>query len=208
MQLSRRHLGALAAATPILAQPGLALAQAAAPAGDPRLGPRSTGRADAPVVVTEFFSLTCSHCAAFHNTVWPRVKRELVENSRIHFVWRDFPLDGIALAGACVARALPAERYEAFIGTLFQTQDRWAFAQGRQMEELAKLAAVAGMDRAGFDAVVADEGLRRGIMEQRQAAEREFRIQATPSFTFNGRLQSGNVPFEQFVRLVQDAPKR
>lgn len=198
MQLTRRSLGVLAAATP-----GLALAQS----GDPRLAPRTLGRADAPVTVTEFFSLTCGHCAAFHLTNWPRVKSELVDTGRIRFVWRDFPLDGIALAASCVARSLPEERYPAFLTTLFQTQDRWAFAQGRQLEELARLAAMAGMDRKAFDAAVADEALRRGIMEQRMAAEREFRITATPSFAFNGRVQSGNIPFDQFVQLVQQAPK-
>jgi protein-disulfide isomerase len=198
MQLSRRSLGVLTAATP-----SLALAQST----DPRLGQRAIGRTDAPVTVTEFFSLTCGHCAAFHNTNWARVKSELVDTGRIRFVWRDFPLDGIALAAACVARALPEERYPAFISTLFQTQDRWAFQQGRQIEELARLAALAGMDRKGFDAVAADEGLRRGILEQRMAAERDYRISATPSFAFNGRLQSGNMSFDQFVQLVQQAPK-
>lgn len=198
MQLSRRSLGVLAAVTP-----SLALAQSA----DPRLSQRAIGRADAPVTVTEFFSLTCGHCAAFHNTNWARVKSELVDTGRIRFVWRDFPLDGVALAAACVARALPEDRYPAFIGTLFQTQDRWAFQQGRQMEELARLAALAGMDRKAFDAVAADEGLRRGILEQRMAAERDYHISATPSFAFNGRLQSGNMPFDQFVQLVQQAPK-
>lgn len=199
MQLSRRSLGVLAAAT----SPSLAWAQSA----DPRLSQRAIGRADAPVTVTEFFSLTCGHCAAFHNTNWARVKSELVDTGRIRFVWRDFPLDGVALAAACVARALPEERYPAFISTLFQTQDRWAFVQGRQMEELARLAALAGMDRKGFDAVAADEGLRRGILEQRQAAERDYHISATPTFAFNGRTQSGNMPFDQFVQLVQQAPK-
>jgi protein-disulfide isomerase len=185
------------------ATPGVAFAQAA----DPRLAARGTGQATAPVTVTEFFSLTCGHCAAFHNGVWPRVKAELVNTGRIRMVWRDFPLDGVALAAAAVARALPEERYEAFIGTLFQTQDRWAFAQGRQIDELARIAALAGMDRANFDAVLADEALRRGILEQRVAAEREFQIRATPSFAFNGRMHSGSLPFEQFARLVQDAPR-
>jgi protein-disulfide isomerase len=198
MLIARRTLGFIAAATP-----GLALAQAA----DARLGVRGTGQGNAPVTVTEFFSLTCGHCAAFHNQVWPRVKLELVNTGRIRMVWRDFPLDGVALAAAAIARALPEDRYEAFIGTLFQTQDRWAFAQGRQTEELARIAALAGMDRASFDAVLADEALRRGILEQRVAAEREFQIRATPSFAFNGRMHSGNLPFEQFARLVQDAPR-
>ncbi len=144
MQLSRRSLGVLAATSSLA--PGLAAAQGT----DPRLSQRAVGSADAPVTVTEFFSLTCGHCAAFHNTNWARVKTELVDAGRIRFVWRDFPLDGIALAAACVARALPEERYGAFIGTLFQTQDRWAFVQGRQMEELARMAALAGMDRKGL----------------------------------------------------------
>ncbi|MBS7792557.1 DsbA family protein [Roseococcus sp. SDR] len=202
MQITRRNVGLMGFGI-TLAAPGLALAQAA----DPRLGVRSTGQATAPVTVLEFFSLTCGHCAAFHNQVWPRVKAELVNTGRIRMVWRDFPLDGVALAAAAVARALPEDRYEAFIATLFQTQDRWAFAQGRQIDELARIAALAGMDRARFDAVLADEALRRGILEQRMAAEREFQIRATPSFAFNGRLHSGNLPFEQFARLVQDAPR-
>lgn len=202
MHITRRDVGIMGFGIS-LAAPRLALAQAA----DPRLGARSTGLATAPVTVTEFFSLTCGHCAAFHNQVWPRVKTELVNSGRVRMVWRDFPLDGVALAAAAVARALPEERYEAFIGTLFQTQDRWAFAQGRQIDELARIAALAGMDRASFDAVLADEALRRGILEQRVAAEREFQIRATPSFAFNGRMHSGNLPFEQFARLVQDAPR-
>lgn len=203
-QLSRRSLGALAAAIPATAfVPAAAFAQNA----DPRLGPRFIGKAEAPVTVIEFFSLTCGHCAAFHNTNWTRVKAELIDTGRIRFVWRDFPLDGIALAAACVARSLPEERYGPFIGTLLQTQDRWAFQQGRQLEELARMAALAGMDRKAFDAVTADEGLRRGILEQRQAAEREFRISATPSFAFNGRMQSGNMSFDQFATLVQQAPR-
>jgi len=204
MQITRRSLGVIAAATSSVAlAPNFALAQAA----DPRLAPRTSGQANAPVTVIEFFSLTCSHCAAFHNQVWPRVKAELVNTGRVRMVWRDFPLDGVALAAASIARALPEERYEAFISTLFQTQDRWAFAQGRQLEELAKLAALAGMSRQTLDEVVADEALRRGILEQRVAAEREFQIRATPSFAFNGRMHNGNLPFEQFARLVQDAPR-
>lgn len=209
MPIARRALAALTLAAPMI---GPAFAQPAAPpspaAGqDPRLAPRSAGPATAPVTVTEFFSLTCGHCAAFHNTVWPEVKSKLVDTGRIRMVWRDFPLDAVALAAACVARALPAERYEPFLGVLFSTQNRWAFAEGRQMEELGKLAALAGMDRATFDRTVADEALRRAVLESRQQAVRDHNIQATPSFLFNNRLQSGGVAFDRFQQLVQDAPR-
>lgn len=202
MRLTRRHLAALALA-PAVAAPALALAQGA----DPRLAPRGTGQESAPVVVQEFFSLTCGHCANFHNTVWPRVKSELVEPGRVRMVWRDFPLDQVALQAAMVARSLPPERYEPFVSTLFQTQDRWAFAQGRQVEELARLAALAGMDRATFDRVVTDQNLARGVLDARLAAEREHQIRATPSFLFGSRLHTGGLSFDQFQRNVQEATR-
>ncbi len=193
MPVTRRILGLSLLATPALAQ---------APA-DPRLAERSSGQAEAPLVVTEFFSLTCGHCAAFHTGTWPQVKREFVETGRIRMVFTDFPLDDVGLRAAMVARALPALRYEAFISTLFQTQNRWAFAQGRQMEELAALAALAGMNRAEFDRTIADEALSRGILEARLAAQNRFQIRATPSFVFGARLVSGNMTFNEFKAQVE-----
>ena len=195
---------ALLAAPTLLAAP--AFAQTAAPspaAADPRLAERSAGAAEAPLVVQEFFSLTCGHCAAFHTGVWPQVKAELIDTGRIRFVFNDFPLDDVALRAAMVARALPVMRYEAFISTLMQTQNRWAFAQGQQMVELAKLAAVAGMNQADFDRTIADQDLQRGILEQRLASQNRFQIRATPSFVFGARLVSGNMTFAEFKTQVE-----
>jgi protein-disulfide isomerase len=200
IQISRRALATGAA--------GLCLAAGTARAqSDPRLAPRGIGSADARVVVTEFFSLTCGHCATFHNTVWPQVKRELVDTGRVRMVWRDFPLDSIALLAAGLARTLPEERYDAFITTLFQTQDRWAFAQGRQVEELARIAALAGIDREAFNAVANDQDFLRGLLQQRLEAEQRWQIRATPSFLFNSRLHTGGLSFAEFERQVRNAPQ-
>jgi len=199
-RLPRRTIlaaGALAAAAP----------HARAQSGDPRLAERGIGNPEAPVKVIEFFSLTCSHCAAFHKDVYPRVKRELVETGAIRLIWRDFPLDQVGLTAAAVARTLPAERYDGFVSALFSSQDRWAFTRGDPFAELAKMAALAGMPKAQFDQVQQDEAFKRAILEQRVAAEKEFSVQATPSFSFQGggRVvnQSGNMPFERFQQLVQ-----
>lgn len=199
----------LATATLLAASPGLAIAQVQAQAPDPRLGERGIGNPDAPVKVTEFFSLTCSHCATFHKEVFPRVKKELVETGAIRMVWRDFPLDQLALLAAAVSRSLPAERYEGFIGALLASQDRWAFTRGDPTAELGKMAALAGMAKPRFDEIVADATFQRAILEQRMQAEKEFSVSATPSFSFQGkgapRNQSGNMPFERFQQLVGEA---
>lgn len=194
--LHRRTLlvaGSALAATPAMGQ-----------APDPRMAERSVGSASAPMTVQEFFSLTCSHCGAFHRDTWPRVKAELVDTGRIRMVWRDFPLDQVSLRAHAVARAFPAERYDAFISALFATQDRWAYARGVDHKaEIGKIAAVAGMSGAAFEAAWADDDLARAILAQRQAGEQEFRIQATPTFVFNRRVVSGNIPFDRFAREAQ-----
>jgi protein-disulfide isomerase len=207
MRLDRRHalLATLAswAAAPLLATP----ARAQSGASDPRLGERSLGKADAPVTVQEFFSLTCSHCAAFQKETWPQVEKELVQTGLVRWVWRDFPLDRTALAAAAVARALPPARYEGFITTLLVNQERWAFRQD-WADELAKMAALAGLSRQAFEQLRGDEAYLRGILAGRMEAEKEFKIEATPSFAIQSggrtKMQNGNVAFDRFKALVEE----
>lgn len=173
---------------------------------DPRMAERTAGPADAKVVVVEWFSLTCSHCADFQKTTFPAVKAKLIDTGRIRYVWRDFPLDKVALAAAMVSRALPPERYEAFITTLLATQDRWAFARNvNPTEELAKLAALAGLPRKTFDETLADDGLRSAILAAQDEADKNQKVASTPTFVVNGRLMPGAVQIEEFERVVTAA---
>jgi len=201
MITTRRILLSALAATPFVV-PARGYAQGA----DPRLGERSVGNADAKVVVEEWFSLTCSHCAHFAMTVYPQVKKELIDTGKCRLVYKDFPLDQIALTAAMVARALPADRYSAFIGALFASQDRWAFnRQVNNTEEIWKMAALAGMNRATFDATVADTKLRTAILEAQQEANKKLQVNSTPSFIIKGQMYAGALSFERFAELVNAA---
>lgn len=197
----RRSILALAVAG--LAPTAVARAQGAP---DPRLADRVLGNPDARVTVIEYFSLTCGHCAAFHRETMPQVKSALIEPGRIRMVYRDFPLDQLGLAAAGVARSLPPERYDAFISALFANQERWAFGRGggSPADELFKLAALAGMDRATFDRVSVDQALQRGILENRLRAQQEHNVSSTPTFVFGSRVVPGNMPFDRFASLVNE----
>jgi protein-disulfide isomerase len=201
MLTSRRSL--LAAASLL---PTLALRPAAAQGSDPRMADRVLGPADAKVTVQEFFSLTCTHCAAFMKETFPRVRAELIDTGKIRYVFRDFPLDQVALAAAMVARALPPERYEPFVSALLATQDRWAFARGvNPTEELAKMAALAGMPRATFDATIADDGLKTAILAAQEQGEKRYKVDSTPTFVMNDRASPGAIGFDAFRRAVEAA---
>lgn len=190
---------------------GAAVAGALAPhlaeaAADPLRADRTVGRPDAKVTVQEFFSLTCTHCAAFAGETFPRIRKGLIDTGKVVWVFRDFPLDQVALLAAQVARYLPAERYEAFILALFANQDRWAFAEGvNSQDELWKIAALAGMSKATFDQAVADTGLRDWILQQRASAQKEWNVDATPTFVINGQKYAGERSYDEFVKLIPDA---
>lgn len=203
MQLSRRTLLAV---VPTLTIPGIARADDAHAESK-----RTLGNPDAPVSVIEFYSLTCSHCADFSRETFPQVKTELIDTGKLYYEFWDFPLDRVALAAAMVARSLPAGRYEPFIAALLASQDRWAFARGvNPTEELAKMAALAGMPRPEFDKAISDTALQSWILQHQDEAQKTYGIDSTPNFVFNGKAmknyrEPGAVDFDAFAKDVAKA---
>lgn len=201
MSLSRRAL--------LIAAPVLALATRAASAAtppDPRMGERALGSPTAKLVVQEWFSMTCTHCARFSQVVFPEVKSKLIDTGRIRYVFQDFPLDQVALTAAMVARALPADRYAPFVESLLASQDHWAFAQGVDSRaELAKMAALAGMSHDTFQRTVDDQALRQAIVDKQDAGQKQYGIDATPSFIFGSTLFSGEMDYDTFAKKVAAA---
>jgi protein-disulfide isomerase len=202
MTLSRRLLLALPAAFALPALPGTARAA--------DLSEHAIGSADAKVVVSEWFSLTCPHCAHFALNLLPQIRAAQIDTGHVKLVFRDFPLDQVALTAAMVANSLPAERYEPFIEALFASQDRWAFARGiNNTEEIAKMAALAGMPRSAFDAAIANDDLRKKILAGQDKAINVYKIDSTPSFIFNGpkasnRVEAGAQTPEAFAKIVSE----
>jgi protein-disulfide isomerase len=211
MPLTRRTLLSIAgSAAVVLGLPGVlrsvqAQPAPAAPAEDARKTLRSLGDPAAKVTVAEFFSLTCTHCAAFARDTMPQLEKDLIGPGKLRFVFHDFPLDQVALTAAMVARSLPPMRYYPFISALFANQDRWAFARGvNSTEELWKMAALAGMSRTTFDKAVADTDLRSWILAQQQQDQDHWKIDSTPSFVINDKTFSGEMGYDAFRKLLPD----
>ena len=185
---------------------------AAAQGPDPRMGQRAVGNPRAKVVVHEWFSLTCTHCARFAQDVFPEVKAKLIDTGRVFYVFKDFPLDQVALAASMVARSLPPERYEPFVLALLSSQDRWAFGQNVDPQaELQKMAALAGMPKATFDAAINDETLKHEILAEQDRGATALKINATPTFVFGtpdsaDKSQfSGELDYDGFLKRVTAA---
>ncbi len=203
MSLSRRLVLASAATLPFAA---FHRARAQTSGQEAKLTPRTMGNPGAKVHVEEYFSLTCTHCAAFQRETFPEVKKNLIDTGKVFYEWHDFPLDQVALTAAVVARALPPDRYEPFINVLLTTQDRWAFARDvNSTEELAKFAALAGMPRATFDKAASDDAMKRGIIASQDEAQKKHDVNSTPTFLINGKPLVGAVDYATFLKAVEAA---
>src|SRR5689334_24538334 len=84
------------------------------------------GKAEAPVTIFEYASLTCPHCAAFDQETLPKIKENWIDTGKAKLVFRDYPLDQAALKAAMLARCAPPDRFYGFIDVLFQSQTSWA----------------------------------------------------------------------------------
>jgi protein-disulfide isomerase len=181
----------------------------AQPAGpDPRMGPRQIGSPTAPVSVTEYFSLTCPHCARFQKETFPKVKKELIDTGKLRYGWVDYPLDQLALMAAQIARALPPAEYPDFIDELLTTQSEWMYPKDNNYTaQLYRDAAVAGLSQDAFDTAIADTKLRDEILTVQDQAEKTLGIDSTPTFIFDGaaikgRKASGELTYSAFAKTV------
>ncbi len=149
------------------------------------------GKEDAPVTIVEYASMTCGHCANFHNNVFPALKTKYIDTGKVRFVMREFPLDNLAAAAAMLTRCAGGEKTHELIGALFKTQDKWAFVRGNPVPELFKLAQQAGFTQEKFDTCIKDAATLDQMISARQRASDEFGVNATPTFFINGKRFKG-----------------
>jgi protein-disulfide isomerase len=177
---------------------GAARAEDAAPMAD-----RFVGKADAPVTIYEYASLTCTHCAEFQRDTLPKLKAAYVDTGKVKIVYRDFPLDRYALKASLMTYCAPEDRYFALVDLIYKQLGVWA--HGAEPEKgLAQLGKLAGLSQEKIDACWNDKALTDRILARRMEGEKKFGIEATPTFVFNdgaAKIQGAD-SFEAFAKVI------
>jgi len=167
-------------------------------------GERILGRPEAPITIIEYSSLTCPHCASFHRDTLPTIKKNWIEPGKARLVYRDFPLDGLALRAAALASCVEGEAYFGFLDALFRGQARWSRAKD-PTAALAQVARLAGIDQKTFDGCIADKEEMDRILKQKVEGTQAYDIESTPTFIINGRKVPGALPAQQFEKILAEA---
>lgn len=178
---------------------------AATPEGLMDEGPlpeRSLGKADAPVTIVEYASLTCSHCGEFHEKVYPTLKSKYIDTGKVRFIFREFPLDNFAAAGFMLARCAEPDRYFPIIDAFFD-QQKSLFSAAEPFPWLTNFAKQVGFTQETMEACLGNQELLDSIQGVRQRASQKFGVEATPTFFINGKIQRGGMTLEELEKILQ-----
>ncbi|MCK5575819.1 MAG: DsbA family protein [Sphingomonadales bacterium] len=169
------------------------------------LGELYMGSPDAPVTMIEYASLTCSHCANFHNDVLPQIKENYINTGKVRLVYRNFVTNQPDLVASMMARCVVPEKSFEMMGVLFERQRQW-LSSDDPLAALADIARKSGMNRAKFDACVRNDELKRSLIALRQLGL-DDNIEGTPTFIINGALVNNprDNPYEELKKIIEDA---
>jgi protein-disulfide isomerase len=158
------------------------------------------GKADAPNVIIDYFSLTCPHCANFHAAVLPLLKSSWIDTGKVRFVYRNFPSDSVATRASLLAECGGAKFFEA-IDVLFKNQVEWLTAPNPE-DELVRT-----MERAGLPAgqCLGDDRLFDKVVGDVQSGQ-ALGVKFTPTLFINeqkyGNPEGGILGIDAILRQV------
>lgn len=204
MTITRRWmLGQTVAFGLLLGFAVLPAAHALTPEEAATLPDRFLGKADAPVTIIEYASLSCSHCAHFQETTLPELKEKFIDTGKVKLIYRDYPTDGPALKAAAVARCMPEGSYHAYLTILFKNQRGW-YSEEDPAHALAQYARLGGLSQADAEACANSTKLQDAIADGRLKADNNYGVRATPTFILNDGKDKieGALPFEDFAAKI------
>ena len=168
------------------------------------------GDPKAPVEIIEYASLTCNHCATFHNFVLPKIKDKYVDTGKVKVVMRSFLLNAIDASASILTRCVPEKRYFKFMEILFKQQTQWydiseyqklsgihdqrtannIFVQST-IDKVSKVANRLGINNRKIEACLLNDKINNYLYSVHQEGIQKYKVTATPTILVNGN-KTGN----------------
>ncbi|CCF18269.1 conserved exported protein of unknown function [Pseudorhizobium banfieldiae] len=167
------------------------------------------GEENAPVTIVEYMSMTCPHCATFHNNTFDEIKKNYVDTGKARFIIREFPFDPRAAAAFMLARCNPTKPEEAstpaqyfpMVSMLMKQQETWAEAQDGRAA-LLQMSKLAGFSQETFQACLTNQKLLDDVNATMKRGADEFGVNSTPTFLINGKRYAGAMSVESMSALI------
>jgi protein-disulfide isomerase len=165
------------------------------------LGEQALGAENAPVTIIEYASMTCGHCADFHNKTYPTLKSKYIDTGKVRYILREFPLDPIAAGAFMLARCAGKDKYFPLVEAFFAQQSTWAVRQ--PIPPMLAIAKQAGFTEDSFNKCLENQEVLDGIEWVRKRGQEKFGVSSTPTFFINGKVVRGTLTVEDLEKHIE-----
>jgi protein-disulfide isomerase len=162
----------------------------------------SLGKKDAPVVMINYSSLSCGHCAHFHTDTLPAIEQKYIKPGYLRIIFRDYPGDQVSVKAHQLAWCKGEMKYLDLLKILYAAQDKWLMAD----DPVAALKVVAlqnGITPQQFDACLKNQELLDQIIALRLEGQKKYNIKATPTIVINAKIYQKALSPEEFDEIMQ-----
>jgi len=166
---------------------------------------RTLGKADAPVKLVEYASMSCAHCAQFNNEDFPTLKAKYIDTGKVHYELREIltPPYEIASAGFLLAACAGPEKYFDVIDAVFHNIMTPEFG-GNPRAGLINIARGAGMSDAEFETCITDEAALKALNSRVEKNAPKLH-RGTPTFWIDGVKYTGNPTAADLSKVIDEA---
>jgi protein-disulfide isomerase len=146
------------------------------------------GNEKTPIVIEEFVSLTCSHCAKYTLETLPKLE-SYVQEGKVRFETHIYVRDEVDLKAANLAYCMPNDKFMPFLKVLFENQAYWPRLTNPD-DTLIRYAKLGGLDEAKAKQCINDETTTSNYGKDRDFTDRRYNIQGTPTIIFNNGVET------------------
>ena len=161
------------------------------------------GNKDAKITIIAFESLTCSHCANFHEDVYPQLKKEYLDTGLAKIEFRHFPLDIAALNASKVSQC-KNDGDSSMLNSLFANQQKWV--KGSSVEEanenLQKFLESEGFN-VDFKKCIENKEIEDFILNDRIDGVKKYKVNATPTIIINNEKFEKSLNYKNLKKALE-----
>ncbi len=166
----------------------------------------SIGSDEAKITVKVFSSLTCPHCANFHENIFSTLEKEFIENGVVKFEHHAFPLDLAALNAEIIVRCGKNNKKNfQLLGEVYKKQNKWAVGSdiNKINENLKKIALESGLTLNKIDQCLNNDNVQDLILNERIKAQKNYKIDSTPTIYINEKKYKGDHKYKEFKKTLE-----
>lgn len=162
------------------------------------------GNKKSNVIVVEYFSPTCPHCAYYHQTIFPELKKKYIDTNKIAYVVREFIATKQDLDAAILARCKgDINSFIQFHNIILQQQDKWAYSN-KYRELLTDIGQLGGVPPEEYKQCLNSDKITETLIANTNFVAKAPTFIGTPSFFVNG-VQTGNYSIDNISTAVDKA---